>query len=233
MILHLSLERINSGETPYQVEPTEQNGFYQFFTDGGVHYSVGFMEDDVLLSKNSYQLIIANINNHKSPRDRKVRDTIVSIVDEFFRCNNSTLLYICETGDNKQLAVDLINQVRYRAFVTTSPTDSFAKYRKFNVTEGQKVTEEIFNSKYKIKVTDDLRKAIRHERRVELACEGRRYTDLLRWGTFVQTMQAFNKTEEGKYSGAGSNVTDKTWPYPIPQNEIDFVGGSLIQNDNY
>ena len=85
MILHLSLERINSGETPYQVEPTEQNGFYQFFTDGGVHYSVGFMEDDVLLSKNSYQLIIANINNHKSPRDRKVRDTIVSIVDEFFR----------------------------------------------------------------------------------------------------------------------------------------------------
>ena len=25
MILHLSLERINSGETPYQVEPTEQN----------------------------------------------------------------------------------------------------------------------------------------------------------------------------------------------------------------
>lgn len=102
MILHLSLERINSGETPYQVEPTEQNGFYQFFTDGGVHYSVGFMEDDVLLSQNSYQLIIANINNHKSPRDRKVRDTIVSIVDEFFRCNNSTLLYICETGDNKQ-----------------------------------------------------------------------------------------------------------------------------------
>ena len=43
MILHLSLERINSGETPYQVEPTEQNGFYQFFTDGGVHYSVGFV----------------------------------------------------------------------------------------------------------------------------------------------------------------------------------------------
>lgn len=27
MILHLSLERINGEETPYQVEPTEQNGF--------------------------------------------------------------------------------------------------------------------------------------------------------------------------------------------------------------
>ncbi|MBT9894057.1 hypothetical protein GPK79_02770 [Phocaeicola massiliensis] len=60
------------------------------------------MEDDILLSQNSYQLIIANINNHKSPRDHKVRDTIIAIVDEFSRNNNSTLLYICETGDSKQ-----------------------------------------------------------------------------------------------------------------------------------
>ena len=32
----------------------------------------------------------------------KVRDTIISIIDEFFEQNNSTLLYICETGDRKQ-----------------------------------------------------------------------------------------------------------------------------------
>lgn len=35
-------------------------------------------------------------------RDRKVRDTIVAVIDEFFNCNNATLLYICETSDNKQ-----------------------------------------------------------------------------------------------------------------------------------
>ena len=97
----LSLKRINENSS-YPVETTGEDGFYQFFTDGGVHYSVGFMEDDILLSQNSYQLIIANINNHKSPRDHKVRDTIIAIVDEFFRTNNSTLLYICETGDSKQ-----------------------------------------------------------------------------------------------------------------------------------
>lgn len=96
----LSLKRINENSS-YPVETTGEDGFYQFFTDGGVHYSVGFMEDDILLSQNSYQLIIANINNHKSPRDHKVRDTIIAIVDEFFRNNNSTLLYICETGDSK------------------------------------------------------------------------------------------------------------------------------------
>ena len=97
----LSLKRINENSS-YPVETTGEDGFYQFFTDGGVHYSVGFMEDDILLSQNSYQLIIANINNHKSPRDHKVRDTIIAIVDEFFRNINSTLLYICETGDSKQ-----------------------------------------------------------------------------------------------------------------------------------
>ena len=97
----LSLKRINENSS-YPVETTGEDGFYQFFTDGGVHYSVGFMEDDILLSQNSHQLIIANINNHKSPRDHKVRDTIIAIVDEFFRNNNSTLLYISETGDSKQ-----------------------------------------------------------------------------------------------------------------------------------
>lgn len=140
---------------------------------------------------------------------------------------------LIETGDDKQKAVDLINQVRYRAFVTTSPTDSYAKQRKFNIADDKRVTEEAFNAKYKVKVTDDLRKALRHERRVELGCEGMRLYDLLRWGIFIPTMQAFGQTAEGKYSGAGTHVTEKTWPYPIPQNEIDYVGGSLTQNDNY
>lgn len=140
---------------------------------------------------------------------------------------------LIETGGDKQLAADLINKVRYRAFVTTSPADSFAKYRKFNVKENERVTEEIFNARYKIKATDDLRSALRRERRVELAGEGLRLYDLLRWKTYVATMQAFSKTPEGQYSGAGSRVTDKTWPYPIPQTEIDYVGGSLTQNDNY
>lgn len=140
---------------------------------------------------------------------------------------------LIETGGDKQEAVNIINQIRHRAFVTTSPVDTYAKVRKFNVPEDKRVTEAMFNEKYKVKISDDLRKAVRHERRVELGGEGVRLYDLLRWGTFVSTMQAFSKTAEGKYSSAGTQVTDKTWPYPIPQNEIDFVGGALTQNDNY
>lgn len=140
---------------------------------------------------------------------------------------------LIETNGDLQTAVDLINKIRYRAFVTSPPTDSFAKERKFNVPESERVTAEIFESKYKVKLTDDLRAAVRHERRVELGGEGLRLYDLLRWGTFVQTMQAFGKTPEGINSGAGTMVTDKTWPYPIPQREIDSTEGSLTQNSNY
>jgi len=140
---------------------------------------------------------------------------------------------LLETGGDKQEVVNILNRIRYRAFVTTSPVDTYAKHRKFNVPESERVTEAIFNEKYKVKLTDDLRAALRHERRVELAGEGLRLYDLLRWGTFTSTMQAFGKTAEGIYSGAGTMVSDKTWPYPIPQTEIDYIGGALTQNDNY
>ena len=97
----LSLKHINENSS-YPVETAGGDGFWQFFTDEEVHYPVGFMEDDILLSRNSYQLIIGNINNHKSPRDRRGRETSSAIVDELFRSNNSTLIYICETGDSRQ-----------------------------------------------------------------------------------------------------------------------------------
>ena len=56
----------------------------------------------IFKQEDAYQLIIANVNHRSSPRDAKVRDTVIGIVDEFFRKNNTTLLYICETGDSKQ-----------------------------------------------------------------------------------------------------------------------------------
>lgn len=140
---------------------------------------------------------------------------------------------LIETNGDKQQAADILNQIRHRAFVTTSPTDTYAKYRKFAVAEEKRVTETTFNTSYKVKPSDDLRAALRHERRVELAGEGLRLYDLIRWGIFVETMKALSQTPEGNYSGAGQNISAKTWPYPIPQNEIDYVGGSLTQNENY
>ena len=97
----LSVTTINAS-SPYLVQESKEEGFYEFFTVHDLHYSVGFLEDDILLQEDAYQLIIANVNHRSSPRDAKVRDTVIGIVDEFFRMNNTTLLYICETGDGKQ-----------------------------------------------------------------------------------------------------------------------------------
>lgn len=71
----------------------------------------------------------------------------------------------------------------------------------------------------KVTTTDpaELRAAIHHERRVELAMEGERYFDLVRWGEAAAVL--------------GSKwVTGKNELFPIPQSEIDISGGTLVQN---
>lgn len=97
----LSLNRINEF-SPYTITEGDATGTFRFFSEKGVHYAIDFIPDDLIITGESYQLIIANLNNVKSPRDAKVRDSILAIVDEFFNKNQSTLLYICETGDGKQ-----------------------------------------------------------------------------------------------------------------------------------
>ena len=97
----LSIDRINA-KAPYQVEKDEVTGSYDFVTDSGVHITVYFDEDFMITSGLSYQLIIGNANNKKSPRDHKLQQTILEIVEEFFFTNQAAMLYICETGDGKQ-----------------------------------------------------------------------------------------------------------------------------------
>lgn len=97
----LDINRLN-GNTPYRVSVGETTRSYCFTTCYGVDYSIDFVDDDLIESDESYQLIIANLNNKKSPRDYKVRDTILTIIEEFFTVNIATVLYICETGDSKQ-----------------------------------------------------------------------------------------------------------------------------------
>jgi len=69
----------------------------------------------------------------------------------------------------------------------------------------------------------ELRKALRHERQVELGMENERFYDLIRWGIDVETLHA-----------AGHNSYQvKNRFFPIPQPEIDKSGGVLVQNPNY
>ena len=68
---------------------------------------------------------------------------------------------------------------------------------------------------------NELRDAILHERRVELAMEGHRFWDLIRTGRAVAIL------------GPLGFVAGKHELLPIPQNEIDLAQGSLEQNPGW
>jgi hypothetical protein len=79
------------------------------------------------------------------------------------------------------------------------------------------------------------RMAVRFERRLELAMEGHRFFDLVRWGIAGGTLNAYiakEKTLRG-YLGSANFVEGKNEYFPIPQGEIDQSQGALTQNPGY
>ncbi|TLX70322.1 RagB/SusD family nutrient uptake outer membrane protein, partial [Labilibacter sediminis] len=79
---------------------------------------------------------------------------------------------------------------------------------------------------------DDLRAAIRHERRVELAMEGHRWYDICRWGIAKEVMDAYKATESTEaQSHMAEFVKGKHELLPIPSQEIDL--NPMDQNPQY
>lgn len=129
---------------------------------------------------------------------------------------------LIESGGDKQEAANYINMVRERASKSTKK-DVEAVSRKLNVAS---------KDLPKVTAADDLRKAVRHERRVELAMEYHRLYDLIRWNSLVTTMKEYSQKPSS--NGKGGNYTaGKNEIFPIPQVEIDRSGGSIVQNPNY
>ena len=90
---------------------------------------------------------------------------------------------------------------------------------------------------------DLMRRAIRHERRIELAFEEHRHLDLRRWKTAEQILNQsvfgleITKNTDGTYSYAPQTVeervfSEKMYLYPFPQEEINRNTG-LIQNSGW
>ncbi|GGG93568.1 glycan metabolism protein RagB [Parapedobacter pyrenivorans] len=73
--------------------------------------------------------------------------------------------------------------------------------------------------------------AIRFERRLELALEGHRFFDLVRWGIAKEVLEAYSAFEGSLISSySGLQFTEKNNYFPIPQDQIDRSGGVLVQN---
>lgn len=82
---------------------------------------------------------------------------------------------------------------------------------------------------------DMARKAVHFEEKLELAMEGQRFFDLVRWGeASTEINHYFQYEQQFTTDIKGAKFNDPTNEYfPIPQTQIDLSGGTLKQNDGY
>lgn len=86
---------------PYKVW-TENGRDYLVETSYELLFKIGFMDDYSIWPEGAYQLYINNESHRPSPNDEKLKATIFRIIEAFFAANPDILLYICETGDDRQ-----------------------------------------------------------------------------------------------------------------------------------
>lgn len=91
VIERLSLAAINA-ISPYFVKIANNGEALCFVTDYDAEMFITFEKDDLLHNSLVYQFGISNPKKVRSPRDSKVRTTILAIVEEFFAKNQAALL---------------------------------------------------------------------------------------------------------------------------------------------
>ncbi|WP_447642882.1 MULTISPECIES: RagB/SusD family nutrient uptake outer membrane protein [Chitinophagaceae] len=127
-------------------------------------------------------------------------------------------------------ALPLINQLRARAAASTSMLvdangNPEGKYYVKPYIDGVNISWTQANA----------RKALRFERRLEMAEEGCRFFDLVRWGVAATEMNNFFAVEKTKWPflNVGAFTKNKHEYLPIPQNQINFSKGLYKQNFGY
>lgn len=94
----LDVTRINI-YAPYKV--WSDGDIYRFETDHDIKYLVDF-ELDSNPYYTAYWFNLTNPKHSKSPGDMKIAQTVVCIIEEFFRLNPEVLLYMCSTDNGQQ-----------------------------------------------------------------------------------------------------------------------------------
>ncbi len=133
-----------------------------------------------------------------------------------------------EAGSLEQ-ARGYVNRIRQRAMTGCQPAiDHSTGSPSASYSMGQ------YNNTWKDK--NFARDAVRFERRLELAQEGQRFFDLVRWGIADTYLNAYLQKEQtrgvGSVQSGAAFVKGKHEYFPIPQQEI-FLDPKLKQNPGY
>ena len=127
-------------------------------------------------------------------------------------------------------ALPLINEIRERASNSTEKLvnangNLLANYKVEQYMPGVNINWSQENA----------RKAVRYERRIELALEGERFFDLVRWGVAEAVLNTYLNTEQTRRDFLqGSSFTAGKHEYlPIPQNQIFWSEDRYVQNPGY
>lgn len=134
-MVSIDVARINK-TSPYKVVPGQKNLTAKFTTDFGVDYLVGFDIVPFFPESEVYEFAITNLCGKSSPRDPKLRGTIMAIVYDFFLSSETAMLYICDTSDGRQAMRDRL----FHYWANTEPRLSHFVMHTTNVTDEEGIT---------------------------------------------------------------------------------------------
>ena len=227
---------INGADTKYKYDPR------LFHTVGMPTYPYKYEAQYTLTKANSrtpntygYYCSMKEVPQRSKGEDYDMPWQAFGVNDYVLRYTDVMLMRaeaLIEKGDFNGEALQIINDIRSRAKKDISAT-SLIGYAK------DQCDISLYGS---FASQDDARKALRWERRVELAMEGHRFFDLRRWGLLSTTLNKYFETEKtdeydsqtyALYYKDAFFTAGKNEYFPIASNQMNYVQGLYHQNKGY
>lgn len=125
--LFISLSALNQ-KSPYLLESSGMYSF-AFTTDQGKRYEIGFIQDLMISDEGVYQFFITTKDKFKTALDKKIQQTVMVLLEEFFTNEGVVLDYICAIEDHRQAGR---NRMFHQWFSNSTKKDDYC-LRSINV----------------------------------------------------------------------------------------------------